>query len=142
MAILSQPCLGTILICDFDQGFKAPEMVKRWPVVVVSPQTSWRPGLCTVVALSTPPPFPVRPYHCRLILDHPLPAPWDSEEMWVKGDIILAAGFHRLNLIRTGRGSETGKRQYHLRPLSDEQLKSVRACVLQALGLFGLTKHL
>ncbi len=142
MAISSHPSIGTILTCDFDRGFKPPEMVKRRPVIVISPPIAWRPGLCTVVALSTSPPVPPRPYHCQLIIDPPLPPPWDSKEVWVKGDMILAAGFHRLDLIRVGRADDTGKRKYHVRPISAEQLKAVRACVLQSLGLFGLTKHL
>jgi len=141
MAIKTAPALGTILTCDFDQGFREPEMVKRRPVVVVSPQIAWRPGLCTVVALSTTAPDPPRPYHCRLVLDPPLPQPWASD-MWVKGDMIYAIGFHRLDLIRLGRNDETKVRRYRLNPLTAAQLKDVRACVLHGLGLFQLTKHL
>lgn len=141
MSIDHHPGLGCIVTCDFDQGFKAPEMVKRRPVVVISPQTSWRPGLCTVVGLSTTAPQPQRPYHCVIELDPPLPPPWTAE-MWVKGDMVAAVGFHRLGLIRLGR-DEAGKRRiYRMNVLSTEQLKKVRACVLHSIGLFQLTKHL
>lgn len=41
-----------VLICDFTTGFQAPEMVKKRPVVVVSPRR--RIGqVCTVVPLSS-----------------------------------------------------------------------------------------
>lgn len=142
MAIREHPSTGTILTCDFDQGFKEPEMVKRRPVIVVSPQISWRPGLCTVVPLSTTPPEPKRPYHCKLTLHPPLPPPWDGAEVWVKGDMIVSAGFHRLDLIRLGRDENGSKRRYRMNILSREQLTEVRGCILHSLGLFSLTRHL
>ncbi|GBQ27136.1 hypothetical protein AA12717_2577 [Gluconacetobacter sacchari DSM 12717] len=142
MAVEKAPNLGQIVLCDFSAGFKEPEMVKRRPVVVISPPISWRPGLCTVVALSTTPPDPARPYHCRLVLDPLPPSPWDSPEVWVKADLIMTVGFHRLDLIRCGRNPASGKRQYYTKCLSKEQLATVRKCVLHGLGLFGLTKHL
>jgi mRNA interferase MazF len=142
MAITFHPPPGTILVCDFSEGFKVPEMVKRQPVVVISPQISGRPGLCTVVALSTSPPAPIRSYHCKLTIDPPLPRPWDATEVWVKGDMILAAGFHRLDFVRTGREGAGGARSHRREILSAEQLRSVRRCILHSLGLFGLTKHL
>lgn len=117
-------------------------MVKRRPVVVVSPQIAWRPGLCTVVALSTTSPEPVRPYNRKLILTPCLPHPWDTEEMWIKGDMIISAGFHRLDLVRLGREDQGGRRRYRMNPLTRDQLKDVRACMLHSLGLFALTKHL
>lgn len=142
MPIKHHPGLGCIVTCDFDRGFKKPEMVKLRPVVIVSPQISWRPGLCTVVGLSTTPPDPARPYHCQLTISPALPEPWSSEEVWVKGDMVVAVGFHRLNLIRIGRDDETKVRRYRMNVLTNEQLKKVRACVLHSLGLFQLTKHL
>lgn len=129
------------MTCNFDQGFKEPEMVKNRPVVVISPQISWRPGLCTVVGLSCTAPVPVRPYHCKLVIAPPLPEPWNSREVWVKGDMIAAVGFHRLNLIRLGR-DEHNKRAYYVTAISEEHLTQVRKCVLHGLGMFQLTKHL
>jgi len=142
MAIKAHPSIGSILTCDFDQGFKAPEMVKNRPVVVVSPQISWRPGLCTVVGLSLTPPNPTRPYHCTLSLDPPLPPPWSAQDVWVKGDMITAVGFHRLNLIRVAADDGNKVRRYRMDVLSAEQLGAVRKCVLHGLGLFQLTKYL
>src|SRR3546814_2449978 len=45
-SIGEHPPTGTILTCNFDAGFKEPEMVKRRPVIVVSPKISIRAGLC------------------------------------------------------------------------------------------------
>ncbi len=54
------PKPDTLLICDFDRGFKAPEMVKKRPVVVISPRRrKSTPQLCTVVPLSSSAPNPV-----------------------------------------------------------------------------------
>ena len=142
MPIKAHPGLGAIITCDFDQGFKEPEMVKNRPVVVVSPPISWRPGLCTVVALSLTAPVPPRPYHCKITVNPPLPKPWLSVEIWVKGDMIATVGFHRLNLIRLDRDDDTKVRRYRMNLLAPDQMRAVRACVLHALGLFALTKHL
>ncbi|OUJ14348.1 type II toxin-antitoxin system PemK/MazF family toxin [Acetobacter sp. DsW_063] len=142
MAIEKAPNLGQVLLCDFSDGFKEPEMIKLRPVVVISPPISWRPGLTTVVALSTTPPDPKRPYHCLLRLNPKPPAPWDVEDVWVKADLIMTVGFHRLNLIRDGKNPQTGKRKYYMNCVSNQNLKEIRACILHGLGLFSLTQHL
>ncbi|QQG36900.1 MAG: type II toxin-antitoxin system PemK/MazF family toxin [Micavibrio aeruginosavorus] len=49
MSIAEHPNKGSILLCDFNHGFVAPEMVKRRPVIVISPKIHGRVGLCTVV---------------------------------------------------------------------------------------------
>jgi uncharacterized protein YifN (PemK superfamily) len=141
MAITEHPATGTILTCDFDAGFKKPEMVKRRLVVVVSPKIRLRPGLCTVVPLSTTEPIPKTSYHCKITIDPPLPERWGNVERWVKGDMICAVGFHRLDLIRLGK-DVNGKRQYRYDTLRDDQLIVVRKCILCSLGLAVLTKHL
>lgn len=117
-------------------------MVKRRPVIVVSPQISWRPGLCTVVALSTTPPNPPRPYHYNMTLEPLPPKPWNSPNVWVKADMIMTVGYHRLDLIRIGKDAQTGKRLYYTKCLTTEQLTEVRRCILHGLGMFGLTKCL
>lgn len=139
--IREHPQTGVVLMCDFNAGFKSPEMVKRRPVVVISPRIKSRVGLCTVVALSTKAPTPVMPYHCQINLRPELPAPFDSDGVWVKGDMVNVVGFHRLDLFRLGR-DENGKRDYLLEPLSADNIKEIRACVLRALGLQSLTKSL
>jgi uncharacterized protein YifN (PemK superfamily) len=97
--------------------------------------------LSTVVALSSSAPDPVMPYHCQIDIRPRLPKPWISDGIWVKGDMIYAVGFHRLDLIRMGK-DRNGDRIYRMDVLDDRQMKAVRACVLRALGLSVLTKHL
>jgi mRNA interferase MazF len=102
---------GTILICDYSTGFRLPEMVKKRPVVTISPRLKRRDGLITVVPLSTSPPVPVFDHHCKISLKQALPEPFDSAEMWVKADMLATVGFGRLDLVRTGR-DPFGKRKY------------------------------
>ncbi|HYD44716.1 MAG TPA: type II toxin-antitoxin system PemK/MazF family toxin [Phenylobacterium sp.] len=128
-------------MCDFSAGFRLPEMVKRRPVVVLSPKIRARPGLCTVVALSTSPPDPVMSYHCQVDFDPPLPGWMTSEGVWVKGDMVATVGFHRLDFISLGK-SKSGKRRYYYSTLSAQNLTRIRACVLHGIGLSSLTKHL
>jgi uncharacterized protein YifN (PemK superfamily) len=139
MAIKEHPPIGTVLICNFDAGFKLPEMVKRRPVIVISPKIAGRPGLCTVVALSTTPPNPRMPFHEQISLTPKLPPPWHAETMWIKGDMIYAIGFHRLDFIRLGKDA-AGKRLYGFTVITAEQLKLVRTLVLKSIGLSSLTK--
>ncbi len=141
MAIQEHPSIGTILMCNFDMGFKKPEMVKTRPVVVISPKIARRYQLCTVVALSTTAPDPVLPFHRQINLRPRLPEPWDSDGIWIKGDMVNAVGFHRLDFIRAGKGPD-GKRKYHYQALNNDLVTIIRQCVLNGIGLNLLTKHL
>jgi mRNA interferase MazF len=141
MPIREHPPAGTILICNFNSDFQLPEMVKVRPVIVISPKIHGRPGLCTVVALSTTAPDPQMPFHAQISIDPRLPAPWDAESVWIKGDMVYAAAFQRLDLIRTGKDF-SGKRKYYFTTVSAEQLRITRALVLRSIGLSYLTKHL
>jgi len=141
MPIREHPIPGTILICNFDGTFKEPEMVKPRCVVVLSPKIAARPGLCTVVCLSGTAPAPAMPYHCQIDIRPELPGGWESDGIWVKGDMIYAVGLHRLDLIRTGKTRE-GKRTYRFDTVSSEQMKQIKSCVLKGLGMSILTKHL
>ena len=67
MPITFYPRPGSVLICDFNSGFKEPEMVKKRPVVVVSPWARRFTELFTVVPLSGTAPQVVRDYHVKLI---------------------------------------------------------------------------
>jgi uncharacterized protein YifN (PemK superfamily) len=69
----------------------------------------------------------------RLILDPPLPRPYDEPEMWVKGDIVLTVSFHRLRLLFSRWNN--GERVYDVRVLNDIQLEAVKNCVRAGLGL-------
>jgi uncharacterized protein YifN (PemK superfamily) len=141
VSISEHPRTGAVLIADFSAGFREPEMVKRRPVIVISPKIRFRPGLCTVVALSTTAPSPILPFHCQIVLEPALPEPWKPGPMWVKGDMVAAIAFHRLDFFRYGK-DRSGKRIYRYDPVSAEDLKRVRHCILCALGLASLTPHL
>lgn len=137
MPLNYHPSIGTIVICDF-QGFVAPEMVKRRPAVVISPRLRSREGLCTIVPLSTTIPPKIELYHHKLIVDPPLPSPYDSGWHWVKGDMIYTVSFSRLSLPFLGKDS-FGKRQYDQRVVGKEDLLAIQQCVIHALGFSDLT---
>lgn len=125
---------GTIVLCNYDTGFRPPEMVKRRPVVVVSPRLPHRDGLATVVPLSTTPPTAAVAYVCELRLAQPLPSPFDDQVMWVKADMVATVAFARLDLFRTARGPD-GRRQYLQPKVSADDLARIRAAIAHALGL-------
>lgn len=133
MTLSNHPLPGTILRVDLSQGFTPPEMVKRRPAIVLSPPIRGRQRLCTIVPLSTTAPTRVEAHHLKLTLDPPLPPPYDSAEMWVKGDIVLTVAFHRLRLLFAGH--EQGQRVYDIRVLDPETLNKVKQCVRSGLGL-------
>lgn len=123
-----------MLRCDYEPGFVAPEMVKRRPVIVVSPRLRNRDGLCTVVPLSTTAPPRVMPYHYKILFDPPLPYPYDAREHWVKADMLATVGFHRLLFLQMAR-DQYGKRKNDVRIISSADLEAIRLCILSALGI-------
>lgn len=141
MPINDHPAPGTILVCDFNGTFKEPEMVKARCVIVVSPRIRDRAKLCTVVCLSSTEPGHIQQYHCQLDIRPKLPAPWGSDGIWVKADMVYSIGFHRLNLIRLGKERD-GTRIYRMLTISEAQMKEVKCCILRGLGMSVLTKHL
>lgn len=140
MAINYHPEPGSILVCDFT-GFIKPEMVKRRPVVVVSPRLRRRGNLCTVVPLSTTDPNPVEAYHYRLHTNPPLPAPYDSPSHWVKADMVYTVSFERLFLMHSSKGPG-GKRVYDQRVIDKADLIKIQAALLHGIGLTVLTDYL
>lgn len=139
MALKIHPAQGAIVICDFS-GLNEPEMTKRRLAVVVSPYIRVRPGLCSVVPFSTTAPILVRPYHCTIQIDPPLPEPHASPLQWVKGDMVYTMSLTRMHLPSDGKID--GKRNYDIRVLSKDELQRVQVCMLNGLGLAMLTKYL
>lgn len=144
MAITFHPRTGQILMCDFTRGFVEPEMVKRRPVLVISPTIKGRGPLVTVVALSTTPPPTPMPYHLQLPKTSlPQIGRFQERVTWVKGDMIYSVGFHRLDLIQLKvKNPITNKREYFNNRLGREQMKQVYQCVLHGLSLGQLGIHL
>ncbi|WAC29242.1 type II toxin-antitoxin system PemK/MazF family toxin [Ancylobacter sp. SL191] len=139
MGIQYHPRIRTILLCDYEMGgFCEPEMVKRRPAVVISPQLPRRPNLCAVVPLSTTPPEHDVPYVVALELPFALPAPFDQTTCWAKCDMVAAVALRRLDLFRTGR-DVSGKRKYQEFRLPGGDFERIRQGVLRGLGFVNLT---
>lgn len=141
MAIREHPPLGSLLMCDFNQGFRKPEMIKRRLVAVISPKIKDRPGLCTVVSLSLTPPDPALAFHCQIDIRPHLPPHLNSDGIWVKGDMVYAVGLHRLDFVRFDKNRD-GTRNYYYHTLSTDNIRKIRHCLLHSIGLSTLTKHL
>ncbi|MCO6048799.1 type II toxin-antitoxin system PemK/MazF family toxin [Mesorhizobium sp. RP14(2022)] len=142
MGIREHPLQGSLVTVDYSAGgFVEPEMVKRRLAVVLSPKITARPKLCTIVPLSLTAPLKEMPYHKQIRLPFELPREWGDMERWIKGDMVNAVGFHRIDLLRLGK-DDRGKRVYQTAALPADLMKLVRQCVLHGLGLSSLTKHL
>jgi len=145
VAIEFHPRPGQILLCDFSQGFREPEMVKSHrPVVVLTPPIVGRANLVTVLALSTQAPHRTMPYHYKIPKNSmPQLGRFQENDTWVKGDMIYTVGFHRLDLIQLGkRDKNTGKRLYFKQKLGREQMREIYKSALHGLNLGGLGEHL
>jgi uncharacterized protein YifN (PemK superfamily) len=115
-----------VLICDF-AGFQAPEMVKVRPVVVVSPNHLVRPGLVTVVPLSTTPPHLIQTYHYRLE-GSPIPG-HVVEEVWAKCDMICTVSVRRIDRVKVARGN------YVVGHISMDRVNAIRIAAGASFGL-------
>ena len=136
MPIKYPPSRGQILICDFS-GLMPHEMSKIRPVIVLSPKIAHRSNICTVVALSTTQPKWIESYHYELHLKIPLPAPFDTPTMWVKGDMLYTVNIERLNRPHTKKPG--CKREYLVYSVEKDDLNAIELCVLSGLGI-TLTK--
>nr|VFK66611.1 MAG: Uncharacterized protein YifN, PemK superfamily [Candidatus Kentron sp. UNK]VFK72098.1 MAG: Uncharacterized protein YifN, PemK superfamily [Candidatus Kentron sp. UNK] len=133
MSMPFHPHIGMVLICDFNTGFKALEMIKRRPVVVISPRLRRSSPLCTIVPLSTTVPNPVEPFH------HPmdprsLPGKLAKRETWAKCDVLTTVSLERLDRVLVGK-ERNGKRIYAAGSVTVEDLAAIRRGVLFALGM-------
>lgn len=128
MALAFHPGPGAIVICNFETGFRAPEMVKTRPVVVISPRR--RGGqLVTVVPLSSTEPQRAEPWHHRL---SPGAYPPARGPMWAKCDMLATVALHRLDRVKVKRA---GVRTYQAYQLPAGDLVAILACVRAALGV-------
>ena len=134
MALRYHPKQGTFVLVRFDKAFKVPEMVKTRPCLVVSKRIKSRPNLVTVVPLSTTAPDPVMPYHCEIHVEVELPRRWSAETCWVKGDMLYALSFERVDLFNLGR-DESGRRRYQTETICRDTLSRVQKCILAGIGM-------
>ncbi len=134
MALLFQPKLRSIVICDFN-GFIEPEIIKKRPVVVIAAHKR-NSKLVTVVPLSTTAPNPVEAHHYRL-KQNPLPDSSPNLEVWAKCDMLAVVSIDRLDQYRTARGPDH-RRQYLKIQIGPEQFDEIRRGGASALGLVSL----
>lgn len=139
MALQFHPKIGTVVICDYDTGFRPPEMVKQRLAVVMSPRLPHRNNLCTVVPLSTSAPEHRFHYQCKVELPIEPPKPFEGRFKWAKADMLATVGLNRLTLPHTRRDKSTGKRQYVVIELSEVEITQIRLSMLYALGMEYLT---
>ena len=134
MAIKFAPLKGQLLLCDF-KGYIAPEIVKRRPVIVITPPNShgFNTELCTIVPLSTTEPNTKRPYH-YLLHDLPKMPHFQKTNAWVKCDLIYTVSYERLFLPLISKET-TGKRNYLNYCIDNNDFSSIIQCVLYGLGL-------
>lgn len=133
MSLTFHPRPGMLLICDFNTGFKPPEMIKRRPVVVISPRPRRSNPLCTVVPLSTTAPIPVEPFHHRMD-PASLPGKLAQKETWAKCDMLATVSLERLDRVMTGK-KPGGKRIYVAASVTQSDFEAIQKGVMIALGL-------
>ena len=98
-----------VVMCNFDTGFRPPEMIKIRPVIVLSAQRHNR-ETCVVVPVSTTKPYPIEAFHHKLE-PASLPDRLRKSESWVKGNMITTVANWRLDRVRVARNPD-GSRQY------------------------------
>jgi uncharacterized protein YifN (PemK superfamily) len=130
MPVSFHPKLGQVLICDFNTGFRPPEMVKKRPVVVIS---KCRSQLVTVVPISTVEPRPVEKWHHEL-QDTSLPVSLRQKRCWAKCDMVSTVAFWRLDRVCIGKHPTTGKRMYVSHVVCPQDFAAIRSAVLAGLG--------
>jgi mRNA interferase MazF len=133
VTVAFHPVPGTIVRADLSEGFRSPEIGKRRPAIILSPEIPGRPLMCTIVPLSTTRPRIILPHHMRIEFNPPLPHPYSSPDAWVKGDIVLTVSFHRLRLLFARWNG--GQRVYDVRVLDRDTFMRVQQCVRSGLGL-------
>lgn len=129
MALLFHPKAGDVLICDF-RGYIVPEIVKRRPVVIVGRKSFQRPGLVTVVPLSSTKPTPELPYHYKFTTS-PVPNAPPGMVCWAKCDLSATVALERLDRFRMERGRyETGR-------VTVDELRELRRMACLIFGIAG-----
>lgn len=131
MALPYHPIPGTVLVCDYATGFKAPEMVKKRLCITISPRLRRREGLVAVVPLTQTPPHVLEPWHVPLIIDVPH---WGADRRWAACDMVATVSFQRLNQPHS-KNVNTGARRHHQIELDPAIVADLRRAVRAGLGL-------
>jgi mRNA interferase MazF len=108
-------------------------MVKRRPVVIVSPRRRRGPEIYTVVPLSTTAPSPVEPFHHQMDPDS-LPGPLAGRITWAKCDMLYTLSLRRLDRIMVSKDS-SGKRNYAVGSVIPADWRAIQRAILAGLDL-------
>lgn len=130
MALKFYPRAGQILICDFS-GFQPPEMVKKRPVILISPRLPYRDSIATVVPISTTAPIKDLAFVVRLSKNYH-PGAEDDLPCWAKCDMLMNIGVHLLE------GFKVARRKWEYPQATGADLSAVRRGVLAGLGMDDL----
>jgi mRNA interferase MazF len=126
MAINFHPKRGTVLMCDFETGFRAPEMVKRRHVVVVSPRYR-RHTIVLGCPVQHRHPFEIESHQYEIPRrKYPFFDP--SKRIWAKADMMSCVCFQRLDRLLV-RG------KYEAPTLHEDDLLLIQKAVASALQL-------
>lgn len=101
---------------------------------MISPPISQLKGLITVIPLGTTEPIPWMNFQCELEIPFELAPYWGHRRGWIKGDMINAVGFHRVDLLSLGKDL-TGQRVYQKEVLTAATMDQIARCVLASLRL-------
>lgn len=140
MTIHYQPVFGQVLICDFPQEFKQPEMIKRRPVVCISPKMRNRFGLATVVPLSTTKPTVDADYCVEIKLNSPISPKFNSPICWAKCDMLYTLSYGRLSVPYWGK-DPSGKRLSNTMILDSGTMCEIMTGVLAGMGIKGSVRY-
>ena len=125
-----RPNRGHVLMCDFT-FLEVPEMVKRRPVVIVSPRLARDPRLVTVVPVSTR--ASMLPYHPPLAAES-LPPPFCRKPAWAKCDMLYTVSTARLDRIRE-KQPDGRLRWYGRHFVTEDDMRLIHKGIFAALGL-------
>lgn len=121
------PRPGDVLICNYETGFIAPEMIKHRPAVVISGRERHNGRLCTVVPLSATEPPKIQAWHTPVAVRIP---GLDDCARWAKCDMLATVSFDRLDKPHT---KHRDGRTYHTVQITAMELKAIRDGVLAYL---------
>lgn len=129
------PNSGQILMCDYT-GFIVPEMVKKRPVIAISPRSRNGYNLVHVIPLSTSEPKYIQHYHVPIVIPRQLLVNTEfAENCWAKCDLINTVSFARLELIEI-EPDKCGNRLYSHYCVSKEILFKIRKSAAKVMGVF------
>ena len=134
MTLQVYPKPGNVVMCDYQTGFREPEMVKKRHVIVVSPKLLNELGTCLVVPVSHIRPRPVLAIH-HLFTSNLYGFFTPDRPQWAKCNMLSHVGYDRLDRVLLDG-------TWCVPSISDDDLLSIKCCVLSATGMADLRESL